>query len=94
MKKKFFIKNKFYCGILIFSTNSSICFGGGDDNFETIIETEKLHNIAIVPKPSGEIPSIALGRTKSIPAWWVKETFFEKSVQRTVSSTSEDDLQS
>ena len=56
MKKKFFT-NKFYSGTLILLTNSSICFGGGEDNDETIIETQKLHNIAIDPKPSGEIPN-------------------------------------
>ena len=31
--------------------------GGGKVKYETIIETKKLHNIAIDPNPSGEIPN-------------------------------------
>ena len=39
------------------STNWITLEGGGEDKYETIIETKKLHNIAIDPNPSGEIPN-------------------------------------
>ena len=39
------------------STNWITLEGGGEVKYETITETKKLHNIAIDPNPSGEIPN-------------------------------------
>ena len=39
------------------STNWITLEGGGKVKYESIIENKKLHNIAIDPNPSGEIPN-------------------------------------
>ena len=55
-------------GILISSTIFWTSFGGAGVNFITAMDTIKFNNIAILPKPSGEIPnhhSLLSGRTAS-----------------------------
>ena len=39
------------------STNLTTLDGGGEVKYDTTIEIKKLHNIAIDPNPSGEIPN-------------------------------------
>ena len=39
------------------STNWTTFCGGGEVKYDTTIEIKKLHNIAIDPNPSGEIPN-------------------------------------
>ena len=41
----------------MFSTKWTTLDGGGVVKYDTTIEIKKLHNIAIDPNPSGEIPN-------------------------------------